>query len=156
MGLYGPGRRGLALAPGRCEDRCHTHVDGAGRNRGGWRRRREQVQAGAATLGYRGDAGGDPLLVKEVPRALPRAGLRLISKRVDGLGMLVAEPRSAPLANGPEDVLVGLGLVRLVWAFFLVRLLTARTSYRTLTALAMLQRGVVPTNYLPHSRCSVR
>ena len=55
------------------------------------------------------------MLVKKVPRALPRAGLRLISKRVDGLGMLVAEPRSAPLANGPEDVL-GLGLVRLVWA----------------------------------------
>ena len=55
------------------------------------------------------------MLVKTVPRALPRACLRLSSKRVNGLGMLVAEPRSAPLADGSEDVL-GLSLVRLMRA----------------------------------------
>ena len=52
VSLDGPRRRGWALALGRYKDCRHTHMNGAGRNRGGRRRRREQVQAGAAALGY--------------------------------------------------------------------------------------------------------
>ena len=75
MGLNGPGRSGWTLASGRCmKDCCHAHMDGVGRNRGDWRRRSEQVQAGAAALCNEGDAGGDPVLVENVPCIGPALG----------------------------------------------------------------------------------
>ena len=120
------------------------------------------MQAGAAALRNGGDAGGDPVLVETVPRALPRAGLRLGPSRVGGLGMLVAEPCRAPLAYGAEDVL-GLSLAGLVRAchffsffllsFFLFFARSERTQGLKQTSFFLFPgNGVVHVGSIPRAR----
>ena len=77
------------------------------------------MQARAPALGHGGDAGGEPVLVKSVPCALPRASLGLSTCGVHGFGMLVAEPVRTSLADGAEDV-PGLSLAGLARAFWVV------------------------------------
>ena len=83
----------------------HTKVDGARLGPGARWRSREEMQSRAATLGYGGHTGGDPVLLKGEPRALPRAGLGLSACLMRGLGMFVVEPECTPLAYGAKDVL---------------------------------------------------
>ena len=73
------------------------------------------MQTRAAALGYGGHPGGDPVLLKGVPRALPRAWLGLSAGLMRGLGMLIVEPERTPLAYGAKDVL-RLSLTGLSWA----------------------------------------
>ena len=93
------------LAFGRYEGYAHSKVDGARLGPGARWRSREEMQSRAATLGYGGHTGGDPVLLKGEPRALPRAGLGLSARLMRGLGMFVVKPERTPLAYGAKDVL---------------------------------------------------
>ena len=94
---------------GRCESYAYSKVDGARLRWGARWGRGEQMQARAAAFGYGGHSGGDPVLLKGVPRALSRAGPGLSAGLMRGLGMLVVEPECTPLAYSAKDVL-GLSL----------------------------------------------
>ena len=101
----------LPLA-GSYEGYAHSKVDGARLGPGARWRGREEMQSRAATLGYGGHTGGDPVLLEGEPRALLRAGLGLSARLMRGLGMFIVKPARTPLAYGAKDVL-GLSLARL-------------------------------------------
>ena len=66
------------------------------------------MQARAPALGHGGYAGGEPVLVKSVPCALPRASLGLSTCGVHGFGMFVAEPVRTDLWRMARRMCLGL------------------------------------------------